>query len=170
MPKNPLSKKSKKKRPANWKATYGAKRKRKYKTDPDYRRGRRKAELQKYREEHPESVDKMDSMRKHLLELASNGAALSDLSQSREVGGITQKTFLTKELAEAISIPPLTLYRWQASGRFPKPSVKVGTTSTTVFTLSQAESICVVLAEHFKNKLYLRRGDKETITALFSAV
>ena len=152
---------------AQWAKTHNARRKQEYSEDPAYRNSVIDSKRAGYREH--------NAMTNAVSGLGNIGRE-SDFGTHREMdlGGaeFSGVCFTTKEMASLLGGYHIqVLYRMQRDGRFPKPEMPiVSKPSVLVYTLSQAQKLLAVMANHQTTKAYLQVDDLDTIRALKEAM
>lgn len=151
-----------------WRENSNRKRRARYKTDSAYRNEVKDRARSNARKQNQTKQEKASECREAAQRLSSFGDRREPTG-----GGEKTLTLTSSELAEAMGLGHVTtLHKWQREGRFPKPtrSYFVARTHTDVYSESEAQTLLLMLADHYDKKLYLSQKDTATIEKLHSAV
>lgn len=141
-------------------------RRNKYEENAEYRQQKRAESRSVYRNANgftPKKIAVGDSLKAH-------GA-----TRNLRIGGVEKKvlSFSTSELAKALDITPLTLYRMQGDNRIPKPHFPVaGTRGNTerAYIWAEVKLVAEVLRDHHSEFIHYRRTHTGTMQRMFTGI
>lgn len=156
-----------------WGPERNAERRKRYREDPEYRNKIREQVRDTYRRQRMEMglPVRTSDCRENIGDLDMIGEERSVILMSGEE--VDMLTFTVEELAKGLERSQQVMYRWFASGQFPRPVVQVRLPNNhpqTVYSYEEAKALLNVFGEHQEESQYYRKIHNKTREKLFAAV
>jgi hypothetical protein len=158
-----------------WKPEYNenvaARRKERYKTDPEYRNAIKRAARNRYNEQAGGAIlDTAQAIRDNVSRIASFGEVREVFVGRASVGEYLCLTEM--EMAEAVCRNYQSFQRMVKEGRWPAPvfSARSSKTRMGVYMVSEAKALGEVYADHYAQSAHYYASHVETRTKMFNAV